>query len=87
MVENRNYGLKDHWEANDNRKAEHNDIANASSSSMGLIAILVLIVGIAFYIGSFYWEREPLPKITKKHRPAASDTHTFPIPGFEKNQG
>jgi len=86
MVENHDHGSEDKWEALD-RKGDYHHLNSAKGNSMGLVVILALIMGMGLYIGSFYWNREPLPKVSKKHKPSQSDIRTFPVSGFEKNYG
>jgi len=56
-------------------------------SNVGLVVIMAFILGMMCYIGSFYWDRQPLPEVSKKQKYQESDVRTLPVPGFEKNYG
>ena len=76
----------DSWNTYSN-KTQHGPCQTSNGNMIGLLFILAFVFGIACYIGSFYWDREPVPEISKKHKPTKLDTRCLPSPGFEKDYG
>ena len=84
MAENIKYG--ESWPASDSPGTAHED-SDIKSSSASLVLLIALIMGMVFYIGSFYLDRKPLPEITKKQKQSESYFDLLPISSFEKNYG
>lgn len=77
----------ENWEAYDNRRVKH-DISGASSgSSLGLLFLLAIVVGMFLYVGSFYLDRKPMHEISRVQKSNESYFDLLPIPSFEKNSG
>ena len=79
------HGSGVYWNKYDSKFKHHH--AGQSGGTVGLVFILVLIMGMFFYIGSFYWDRAPLPEVSKKQKPNESHFDLLPVPSFEKNYG
>jgi len=88
MLDTHDNGSFESWNKYDT-KANYSHRADSKGSTVGLIFLIVILMGMGLYIGSFYWDREPVPEITRKHKPSETnqqDYHDYPI-AFDKNLG
>lgn len=85
MLDAHQHATGGHWNKYDNQINNRNGISSIGSN-FGLVFLLAILMGMAFYIGSFYWNREPLPKVSKKQKPAERESHSLPLT-FDKNLG
>ncbi|MBL4754685.1 MAG: hypothetical protein JKY52_13960 [Flavobacteriales bacterium] len=67
MLDTHDQGSLEHWN-NYNNKFDNKHGVYSNGGTFGLIFLLVILMGMGFYIGSFYWDREPIPEATRKHR-------------------
>ena len=86
MVEDRNDSSENYWEPYDNRGKVHDNSGSRSGDSKSLVFLVGILLGIGIYVSSFYWDRAPLPEVSRA-QPNRLDTGILPVSGFEKNQG
>jgi len=85
MIDAHNHGSGEYWNKYDNKVANQHGIGS-KSNTFGLVFLLVILMGMGFYIGSFYWDRDPVPEITRKHQPSESHSNDRPVT-HDKNLG
>ena len=88
MLDSHDKGSLEYWNEH-NTNVDNIHGFDSKGSTFGLVFLLVIIMGMGFYIGSFYWDREPTPEIDKKRRLSETehdDYHDYPI-AFDKNLG
>lgn len=87
MSNHHKHDSSDDWTTYDNTFV-HPKSYIPKQSNMGLVFLMAILVGMFFYVGSFYWNNEPLPEeVNQEVKPTESNFDLPPVSGFEKNYG